>query len=108
MEWRGKRRVPYPNVEVEILIRDGLDIEAYRRNCRDYFADLGMLSALLVWLQVVTYLQSVQERRLARIVLRLSSAPLLEAHAEAPALTRPRIRIRVSFLAHMSPWNFDR
>jgi hypothetical protein len=53
------------------------------------------------------HLQSIQERRLARIVLRLSSAPLPETYAEAPALTRPRIRIRVSFFAQISPWNLD-
>ena len=33
--------VAYPDVEVEVLVRHGLDVEADRRDGRYYFANLG-------------------------------------------------------------------
>lgn len=76
----------YPDVKVEVLVRHRLDIEPYRRYCRDYFANLLRLSiqtpACITWLplrlgvqlmlclfQSATYLQPVKKGSLASIVL---------------------------------------
>lgn len=39
-EMRENSRGAYPNIEVEILVVYGLDVEAYRWNCGNDFANL--------------------------------------------------------------------
>jgi hypothetical protein len=47
-EREGKREEgAYPDVEVEVLVGYGFDVEAYGWYCRDYLADLVCWSVLL-------------------------------------------------------------
>ena len=39
---------PYPDVEVEVLVRDGFDVEADRRDGGDDFADLWLPQMLSI------------------------------------------------------------
>lgn len=82
-------RVTYPNVEVEVLVCDRLDVEPDSRYRGDDLADL----------------QSVQQRRLASVILHHRS--LLAFHgsirsaARGRRRTKPRINILISFFAHI-------
>jgi hypothetical protein len=46
---RLKGAHPYPDIEVEIFVCYGFDIEAYRWYCGDYFADLCYVSGTILF-----------------------------------------------------------
>jgi hypothetical protein len=50
----------YPNIEIKILVRDGLDIEANRGYCRYDFANLYIFSDYILRLPLrLSHFQSV-------------------------------------------------
>lgn len=111
--WR--KGIAYPDVEVEIPVRDGLDVKSYSRYRRNHLSNLYQyqysdpLNLNSSGEGEASYLQSVQKGGLPGVVLepRVSSLCKPGEQRGKCANTKPKIRIRISFFDHSNPDNQD-
>ena len=96
----------YPDIEVEILVCDGFDVEANRGYCCNDFTNLALFSNVMPALEhavaplACTAVSSCRHYpTTASVILNSQSGSLL--------LTRPSIRMRISFFDHSRPMSLE-